>query len=92
VTATSPGRDVRVNLDGAGLLVGVDLEEEALAATGLTLGRTVTATIRAALALVPDEVVGALQDSVGADDPLVRSVLEEYGRAFSSVAGDPPAR
>jgi DNA-binding protein YbaB len=89
VTATSPGRDVRVTLDGTGLLVGVELEERALAATGLTLGRTVTRAIRAALARVPDEVVAAVEGSVGAGDPLAASVREQYEQAFVDVTRDP---
>ena len=61
----------------------------ALAATGLALGRTVTATIRAALGRVPDQVVAAVQDSVGAQDPLATSVREQYQRAFVGVTAGP---
>lgn len=93
VHAWSPARDVRVTLRSTGLLAGLELSERALEGSMPALGRTITATVRAALGQVEGTVGRAVADAVGESDPLARSVRARYRDTFASLdAEDPPQR
>ncbi|GIG22546.1 hypothetical protein Cch01nite_32700 [Cellulomonas chitinilytica] len=87
VTEWSPGREVAVTLDHAGLLVDVEFTERALAASPLSLGLTITSTVRRATARLLVDVEEAVTAAVGADDPLGRSAVQHYRTSLLAASG-----
>jgi hypothetical protein len=85
VVQWSPGREVSVTLDHAGLLVDLEVTERALATSPLALSRIVTATAAAALRRLPDEQQSAVTAVVGEDDALGSSAVAHV-RAVVDVA------
>ena len=78
VSVWSPARDVRVTVDHAGLLADLELTDKALDASPLSLGRTITATLRTALRRLEEQAVATAVEHVGAGDGLTASVTATY--------------
>jgi hypothetical protein len=85
VTEWSPGREVAVTVDHAGLLADVQFTDRALAASPLSLGLTITSTVRRALTRLESEVEEAVVAAVGEDDPLGRSAVQHYRTALGTA-------
>jgi hypothetical protein len=90
-TVWSPGREVRVTVDAAGLLREVEFSDRALRASALTLGPVVTRTITAARAQVAEAVEeAAAVAAVGTIDPMLDSLRQSTVHAVR--AGSEPDR
>ena len=87
VTRSSPGREVTVTVDHAGLLVDLQVSERTLLLDPRVVGRLITATNRSALGALGDAVAEALADVVDEDDPLARSAVSHYRSQFGSEPG-----
>jgi hypothetical protein len=87
----SPGRDVCVTVGSSGLVQDIELTERALAASALTLGRTITATAAAARAELAARLVEAAEQVTDADDPMLASFRAQQVdvlRASAAPAAD----
>lgn len=89
VAEWSPARDVCVTLDGTGLLADLTITDKALDASALRLSATITATVRAALRRLPDELDRAAAAASG-DDPLTRSLVDHSRRVVQTSLGPEP--
>lgn len=85
VSRRSPGGEVRVVVDHAGLLRDVEFSSDALDLTHTDLSRLIMTTVREARALLRTAAARAAVEHLGASDSLARSLTKEYRTIF---AGD----
>ncbi|ACQ81441.1 conserved hypothetical protein [Beutenbergia cavernae DSM 12333] len=78
VEGWSPRRDVRVELDSAGLIRDVEFTEAAPASSPLALGRSVGAAHAAALAELQRRVDALAERELDEGDPLRASLVTTY--------------
>ena len=79
--ATSRARDVKVEVDASGRLIGLELTEQALAGGARRLAREVLATAAAAEVAAKQQAVRSVGQLLGEDDPItvqLRTEAESY--------------
>lgn len=85
VSRRSPGGEVRVVVDHAGLLRDIEFSSGALDLTHTDLSRLIMTTVREARALLRTAAADVAVEHLGASDSLARSLTKEYRTIF---AGD----
>lgn len=80
----SPGRELRVVVDHAGMLRDVEVTDRALETGPNALGRLLMSTLRAARATLRESAISAAVEVEGRDSPLARSLTQEYRSALGA--------
>ncbi|MFI7025978.1 YbaB/EbfC family DNA-binding protein [Micromonospora sp. NPDC049900] len=90
-TAHSPDRTVTAIVDSAGLLVDLRLDERVRQNSAAHTARLIMTTTRAAHADLLRRVTATAHETVGADDPTGRAVVDSYRRRLGDGRGHPDA-
>lgn len=79
--ARSPQRDVWVEVDGSGALVGLDITDEAWARRGRQISTDVVALVAEARRVAQRRILEATESILGAGDPAYAAILAEADAA-----------
>ncbi|MDG4800988.1 YbaB/EbfC family nucleoid-associated protein [Micromonospora sp. WMMD980] len=83
---------VEVTVDAAGLLADLRLDERTRKHSAAHTARQVVATTRAACADLLRRLTEATAETLGADDPAARAIVESHRRRLDPDQGPPDAR
>jgi hypothetical protein len=90
-TATGADRAIRMTVASSGAMTGLELDDRVQRMTGAELSEEILRVMRRAQSSLTDQVVQAVEETVGADTDAGRAVLESFSQRFPTEPQESPA-